>query len=195
MRIIAGRLKNLILEVPKNGTRPTTDRTKEAIFSHLEAEDILHDDATVLDLFAGSGALGFEALSRGARHVTFVDAASGAISCLRKTISGARKNHSWDPSSMDIRLVKTKAQTFAQKLTVATEPHYSIVFLDPPYAFTDTEFDDLLQQITLSGALTDDCLIISERSSRSADPCAPDGWKTDMVRAYGETTIYYMSRC
>ena len=71
MRVISGRFKGVALTTPKSGTRPTTDRTKEAIFSHLDSWGVL-DDARVLDLFAGTGALGIEALSRGARELVAV---------------------------------------------------------------------------------------------------------------------------
>ena len=72
MRVISGRFKGVALATPKTGTRPTTDRTKEAIFSHLDSWGVL-DDARVLDLFAGTGALGIEALSRGARELVAVE--------------------------------------------------------------------------------------------------------------------------
>ena len=72
MRVISGRFKGVALTTPKAGTRPTTDRTKEAIFSHLDSWGVL-DDARVLDLFAGTGALGIEALSRGARELVAVE--------------------------------------------------------------------------------------------------------------------------
>ena len=72
MHVISGRFKGVALTTPKTGTRPTTDRTKEAIFSHLDSWQVL-DDARVLDLFAGTGALGIEALSRGARELVAVE--------------------------------------------------------------------------------------------------------------------------
>lgn len=75
MRVISGRFKGVVLTTPKAGTRPTTDRTKEAIFSHLDSWGVL-DDARVLDLFAGTGALGIEALSRGARELVAVESSA-----------------------------------------------------------------------------------------------------------------------
>ena len=77
MRVISGRFKGVALTTPKAGTRPTTDRTKEAIFSHLDSWGVL-DDARVLDLFAGTGALGIEALSRGAQELVAVESSAPA---------------------------------------------------------------------------------------------------------------------
>ena len=84
MRVISGRFKGMALTTPKPGTRPTTDRTKEAIFSHLDSWGVL-DDARVLDLFAGTGALGIEALSRGARELVAVESAAPAAALIAKT--------------------------------------------------------------------------------------------------------------
>ena len=81
MRVISGRFKGVALATPKTGTRPTTDRTKEAIFSHLDSWGVL-DDARVLDLFAGTGALGIEALSRGARELVAVESSRPAAALI-----------------------------------------------------------------------------------------------------------------
>ena len=85
MRVISGRFKGAALATPKTGTRPTTDRTKEAIFSHLDSWGVL-DDARVLDLFAGTGALGIEALSRGARELVAVESSRPAAALIAKSI-------------------------------------------------------------------------------------------------------------
>ena len=84
MRVISGRFKGAALATPKTGTRPTTDRTKEAIFSHLDSWGVL-GDARVLDLFAGTGALGIEALSRGARELVAVESSRPAAALIPKT--------------------------------------------------------------------------------------------------------------
>ena len=84
-RVIAGEFGGRALTVPKSGTRPTTDRVREAMFSRLEHAELVRG-AVVLDLFAGSGALGFEALSRGASHVTFVDSALPAVRVIEDNI-------------------------------------------------------------------------------------------------------------
>ena len=86
----------MALTTPKPGTRPTTDRTKEAIFSHLDSWGVL-DDARVLDLFAGTGALGIEALSRGARELVAVESVAPAAALIAKTLTALKHNRSWEP--------------------------------------------------------------------------------------------------
>ena len=114
----------MALTTPKPGTRPTTDRTKEAIFSHLDSWGVL-DDARVLDLFAGTGALGIEALSRGARELVAVESAAPAAALIAKTLTALKHNRSWEPG-MSARVVKDvkiieEARAEAAKL-VAEDP-------------------------------------------------------------------------
>ena len=101
----------MALTTPKPGTRPTTDRTKEAIFSHLDSWGVL-DDARVLDLFAGTGALGIEALSRGARELVAVESAAPAAALIAKTLTALKHNRSWEPG-MSARVVKARAEKYA----------------------------------------------------------------------------------
>lgn len=110
MRVIAGRFKGLELKAAKNGTRPTTDRTKEAIFSRLESWNVL-EDARVLDLFAGTGALGIEALSRGARELVSVESAAPAASLISGAFTELRHNRAWE-SDMSVRLVRKRAEQY-----------------------------------------------------------------------------------
>lgn len=196
MRVIAGRFKGFALNVPKKGTRPTTDRTKEAIFSRLESHGYL-DDAHVLDLFAGSGALGIEALSRGASSAIFVDASAQAAGLLRKSISALMKSSAWDRSAMTARVIKTKAEAFAARLSTdsdALASPFSLVFLDPPYEFSTVDFNALMESLVQSGALSEDGVIVAERSVRSDDISAPAGWEIDEARSYGETEVFYITR-
>ena len=86
----------MALTTPKPGTRPNTDRTKEEIFSHLYAWGV-RDDASVLDRFAGTGALGIEALSRGARELVAVESAAPAAALIAKTLTALKHNRSWEP--------------------------------------------------------------------------------------------------
>jgi len=111
MRVISGRFKGVALATPKTGTRPTTDRTKEAIFSHLDSWGVL-DDARVLDLFAGTGALGIEALSRGARELVAVESSRPAAALITKTLAQLQKNRSWD-ASLKARVLVKKAEQVA----------------------------------------------------------------------------------
>ena len=110
MRVIAGRFKGLELKAAKNGTRPTTDRTKEAISSRLESWAVL-EDARVLDLFAGTGALGIEALSRGARELVSVESAAPAASLISGAFAELRHNRAWE-RGMSVRLVRKRAEQY-----------------------------------------------------------------------------------
>lgn len=130
MRVISGRFKGVALATPKTGTRPTTDRTKEAIFSHLDSWGVL-DDARVLDLFAGTGALGIEALSRGARELVAVESSRPAAALITKTLAQLQKNRSWD-ASLKARVLVKKAEQVAGGFG---EP-FDVIFIDPPYALS-----------------------------------------------------------
>ncbi|MFT9392200.1 RsmD family RNA methyltransferase, partial [Bifidobacterium sp.] len=172
MRIVSGRYKGFQLTVPKSGTRPTTDRAKEGIFSHLESYGQVQE-AQVLDLFAGTGALGIEALSRGASGLVSVESAGQAGSLLRNTFSRLRKLSSWDGET-SARTVQTQAEKFVrshgQRADTASqshpqtsenpdiaEPGFDLIFIDPPYAYSTEECEQLLQELaagTLVNAAT-----------------------------------------
>ena len=110
MHVISGRFKGVALTTPKTGTRPTTDRTKEAIFSHLDSWQVL-DDARVLDLFAGTGALGIEALSRGARELVAVESSAPAAALIAKTLTALQRNRSWE-RGMTARVIRARAEKY-----------------------------------------------------------------------------------
>lgn len=187
MRVISGRFKGMALTTPKPGTRPTTDRTKEAIFSHLDSWGVL-DDARVLDLFAGTGALGIEALSRGARELVAVESAAPAAALIAKTLTALKHNRSWEPG-MSARVVKARAEKYAAAAS-AVAP-FDVIFIDPPYAFETEACNQLLAD--LAGRESgDDTVIMLERSTRSAEPTAPEGWAISNRRDYGETAVYYI---
>ena len=109
MHVISGRFKGVALTTPKTGTRPTTDRTKEAIFSHLDSWQVL-DDARVLDLFAGTGALGIEALSRGARELVAVESSAPAAALIAKTLTALQRNRSWE-RGMTARVIRPEPRS------------------------------------------------------------------------------------
>ena len=134
MRIIAGEYKNLELEVPKSGTRPTTSKLKEAVFSSLEAQGGV--EGRVLDLFAGSGALGFEALSRGASSLTLVDSSRQAAKCLKKNALPFKKGG----KAVEIYCMK------AEKFLEECRREFDLVFLDPPYGMGSAEFGEVLSR-------------------------------------------------
>ncbi|KAA8815220.1 16S rRNA (guanine(966)-N(2))-methyltransferase RsmD [Bifidobacterium callitrichos] len=203
MRVISGRFKGMALTTPKSVTRPTTDRTKEAIFSRLDSWGVL-DDARVLDLFAGTGALGIEALSRGARELVAVEANGPAAALIAKTLGALKRNRAWT-ADLQARVVRAKAEKFAEPThrdaagdgAVAISPAvaaYDVIFIDPPYAFETEACEKLLADLAASGMAGEGTVIVLERSARSDDPVPPEGWGVTDRRDYGETAVFYIER-
>lgn len=186
MRVISGRFKGVALATPKTGTRPTTDRTKEAIFSHLDSWGVL-DDARVLDLFAGTGALGIEALSRGACELVAVESSRPAAALITKTLADLKKNRSWS-DNLRARVLVKKAEAVADGFG---EP-FDVIFIDPPYAYETEACDQLLADLAAGSATNEHTVIMLERSIRSDDPSAPEGWEITEQRNYGETAVFYI---
>mgnify|MGYP000677034855 FL=1 len=178
----------MALTTPKPGTRPTTDRTKEAIFSHLDSWGVL-DDARVLDLFAGTGALGIEALSRGARELVAVESAAPAAALIAKTLTALKHNRSWEPG-MSARVVKARAEKYAAAAS-AIAP-FGVIFIDPPYAFATEDCNQLLSDMVAHGIAGGNTTIVLERSARSDEPVPPEGWILAEHRDYGETAVWYI---
>ena len=178
----------MALTTPKPGTRPTTDRTKEAIFSHLDSWGVL-DDARVLDLFAGTGALGIEALSRGARELVAVESAAPAAALIAKTLTALKHNRSWEPG-MSARVVKARAEKYAAAAS-AIAP-FGVIFIDPPYAFATEDCNQLLSDMVAHGIAGGNTTIVLERSARSDEPVPPEGWVLAEHRDYGETAVWYI---
>ena len=197
MHIIAGRFKGFPLPAALKGTRPTTDRTKEAIFSHLESEDRL-SGAQVLDLFAGTGALGFEALSRGAQNLVAVESSGRVAGLLSRSAAGLRHHPAWD-SDMDIRVSRSRAERFARPLSSGhedaglSEACFDLVFMDPPYDLSTEDCQSIMTDLTAREMVDDGGMIILERSTRTQPPTAPEGWAIDHARTYGETAVYYIT--
>lgn len=176
-RIIAGEFGGRSLAVPKSGTRPTTDRVREAIFSRLDHADVLRG-AVVLDLFAGSGALGFEALSRGAERATFVESGAPAAAVIKDNVRtlgvGGRA-----------QVAKEKAALF---LTRATGP-YDLVLIDPPYDLPAAEVSAVLA--ALVPQLAADATVVFEWAKRAEPPTWPDALEVVATKEYGETVVHY----
>lgn len=181
-RIIAGVAGGRTLaSVPGDHTRPTTDRVKESLFSGLEAADAIRG-ALVLDLFAGSGALGLEALSRGARRATLVESARRAADVCRRNARLLQAERG--PAAVKVR--QEKVATFLAE----PDPHgWDLVFLDPPYPMPEPELAEVLAR--LRPALAEDALVVVERSTRSPEPTWPDGLERVRDRTYGETRLWY----
>ena len=178
----------MALTTPKPGTRPTTDRTKEAIFSHLDSWGVL-DDARVLDLFAGTGALGVEALSRGAHELVAVESVAPAAALIAQTLTALKRNRAWEPG-MSARVIKARAEKYVAS-TSAVAP-FDVIFIDPPYAFETEACNQLLAGLAARELTGDGTVIMLERSTRSAEPTAPEGWTISDRRDYGETAVYYI---
>jgi 16S rRNA (guanine966-N2)-methyltransferase len=184
-RIIAGFAGSIRLEVPRFGTRPTSDRVREAIFSALDARDAVAG-ARVLDLYSGSGALGLEAASRGAAHVTLVDRVYGA-SRIAQTNTAKVTAAAPRGEKPTIVVSSQPVQSFLGGSTGA----WDVVFLDPPYELGGLELVHNLE--ALVPRLTADAVVVVERSSRDLPPEWPDGLELERRKDYGDTALYWLS--
>ncbi len=176
-RIIAGSLGGRRIETPKgDGTRPTSDRVREALFSSLESELGGFEDLVVLDLFAGSGALGLESASRGATSVVFVESDVRAAAAISRNVT-----------SLDVpgRVVRSTAERF---VAGAQGSAFDLVFLDPPYVLGTEVVADLVRR--LAGSVAPDALFVVERSTRDVFAW-PENIHGVRHKAYGETTLWY----
>ncbi|MET7886838.1 16S rRNA (guanine(966)-N(2))-methyltransferase RsmD [Streptomyces avermitilis] len=182
-RVIAGRAGGRRLAVPPgNGTRPTSDRAREGLFSTWQA--LLGgplDGERVLDLYAGSGAVGLEALSRGAGHTLLVEADARAARTVRENVK------SLGLPGAEVRV--GKAEQIVQ--TAASADPYDIVFLDPPYAVSDDDLREILLTLRSGGWLAGEALVTVERSTRGGEFRWPDGFDPIRSRRYGEGTFWY----
>lgn len=183
-RIIAGFAGSRELKVPKSGTRPTSDRVREAIFSALESRDVIHN-AKVLDLYAGSGALALEALSRGARQVVLVEKNSHAGALLKSNAELIRSAGSLDASACSVHI-----STVTSYLSNAVSEPFDIVFIDPPYELSNEDISIVLQQVL--AVLAPDAEVVLERSTRTGLPELPEGLECEKSKAYGETTVHWL---
>lgn len=184
-RIVAGTLGGRRLAVPPGGgTRPTSDRVREALFSALEAMTGLAG-ARFADLYAGSGAVGLEALSRGAAHVLLVESDPRAARVTRANLTGLRAG----PAA---RLVTARV---AQVLAAGPEGGpYDVVFADPPYATSDTDVRAVLTGLVSGDWLAPDAVVVVERATRGGPVVWIDGITAERSRRYGETTLWYGRR-
>lgn len=182
-RIIAGAAGSLTLEVPAQGTRPTSDRVRESVFGALEAADAV-TGARVLDLYAGSGALGLEALSRGAVHVDLVERAPRAAAVIERNLR--RVERAVGDGGLG-RVHRTSADAY---LSGAREP-YDLVFVDPPYDVTEAELAATLA--LLVPALSASSLTLVERARRSPQPELPPGLRLERHRTYGDTAVWWLA--
>ena len=184
-RIVGGALGGRVIEAPSIGTRPTSERVREAVFSKLEHANALAG-ARVLDLFAGSGALAFEALSRGGERAVIVEQS-------RKAAEVVRQNAQALGVAARVELVVDDAARFMSRLgrEAAVRSGFDLVLLDPPYDYPPNRLDKLLVELAEGGTLADGAVVVVERSTRSTPPQWPLGlYQTDQKK-YGETTVYF----
>jgi 16S rRNA (guanine966-N2)-methyltransferase len=183
-RIIAGFAGSLRLKVPQFGTRPTSDRVREAIFSALDAQDAVRG-ARVLDLYSGSGALGLEAASRGAASVTLVDRANAATRIGRENAALVRRSA---PRGAEPEIVVSSSPV--QSFLGGAAREWDLVFVDPPYELGAAELTHNLE--ALAPRLAPDAVVVVERSARDPLPELPDGLELVRTRAYGETALHWL---
>ncbi|APU42372.1 MULTISPECIES: 16S rRNA (guanine(966)-N(2))-methyltransferase RsmD [unclassified Streptomyces] len=180
-RVIAGSAGGRRLAVPPGtGTRPTSDRMREGLFSTWES---LHgiEGARVLDLYGGSGAVGLEALSRGADHALLVESDPKAAKAIRDNI------RTLGLAGAEFRAGKAEHIVAAR---AAGEP-YDVVFLDPPYAVEGADLREILLTLRSNGWIADGALVTVERSTRSGAFPWPEGFEPLRSRKYGEGTLWY----
>ncbi len=184
-RIIAGFAGSLTLAVPRSGTRPTSDRVREAIFSALASRDAIHG-ARVADLYAGSGALGLEAASRGAASVVLVERATLAVRVCRDNAAKVLHNSEAD-ARPDITVAPKAVASFLDTSTA----EWDLVFIDPPYDLDDEELSRGLT--ALAPRLAPGAIVVLERATKSPEPSWPEGISLDRSKNYGDTTLWWAS--
>lgn len=181
-RIIAGVAGSIRLAVPGTGTRPTSDRVREALFSALEARGVV-SGARVLDLYAGSGALGLEALSRGAASAVLVDRAPAAVEVMRKNAARVAE-------VLGSRTAECQRCSVEDYLARPHQKKFDLVFIDPPYDLPDSA---VMQTLELLVAKLSDAAVVAIERGRQPTPGYAQNWPAPLrlmaERRYGETTI------
>jgi 16S rRNA (guanine966-N2)-methyltransferase len=182
MRIIAGQYKGRkLIDIKGKKIRPTSDRIREALFSILSQK---LNNAVVLDLFAGTGALGLEALSRGAAKSIFVDKSKYAITIINKNIELLNIENKADTVLMDACIIQKQKTIFNQK--------FDLIFMDPPY---DKDFIvKMFKNVNLSDMVKDESILIAEHSIRDNDFDDILGFGLFDRRTYGRTMISFFRK-
>lgn len=173
MRVVAGTARGLRLDAPDGNTRPTSDRVREAVFNALGSMDAVVD-ATVVDLFAGSGALGIEALSRGAAHATFVESDRSAVAVIRANLERCRL-------ADRATVVQTAVERFLER-GLERGSGFDLALVDPPYAYET--WPALLATV--------DAGIVVIESDRIVEVDA--AWDVMRDRSYGSTVVRIVTR-
>lgn len=195
MRVIAGKYRRRALEAPEGTelTRPTSDRVKESVFNILAPH---LDGAIALDLFAGSGALGIEALSRGAAHAIFVEKNPKALAVLKRNLEAIKAppdTFTVVPADVDEFLMRPNAFMRAKSAHESFAASINLVLADPPYALG--WYDGAIPRFEASGLCASDCLAVFEMSHGRQLPLPPDApWERIDERTYGKTRLELWQR-
>lgn len=183
VRIVAGLAKGRRLATPADSTRPTSDRARESLFNSL-ATHVDFARARVLDLYAGTGAVGLEALSRGAPAAVFVESNRAALAVLRR-----------NAETVGLPGATIVGRSVASYLKAAPDQPFALVFADPPYDLGDEELAGVLEALAQPGWLGPDAWVVVERGVRSRPPTWPAGLITpDRERRYGDGVLWYGRR-
>jgi len=181
-RIIAGTIGSLQLKPAAKATRPTSDRVKESLFAKLDAMGVI-DGARVLDLFAGTGALGLESASRGAASVELVERDRNAFGLLEQNVKSSLSSFEKQGISNKIQAHNLDAQRYLKSASTG----FDLVFIDPPYDFPNSELEQML--VSIAEALSEEGLVIVERSSRS-EQLKIDVLELQSSKTYGDTAVW-----
>lgn len=184
MRIIAGVAKGRTLAAVADATRPTSDRAREGLFSSLASEFGSFEGLHVLDLFGGSGAIGLESLSRGASLVHVVEKDEAAQRTIDTNFELIKKSN---PAGK-FQLFGMSAERF---LKDGPKVKYHLVYIDPPYDFSNQAVEDILSALHDYEFLSSDAFIAVERTARGDQFIWPDAYSPARERNYGQATIYY----
>lgn len=180
-RIVGGSAGGRRLQMPRGrGTRPTAERTREGLFSTLEALHGTLAGTSFLDLYAGSGAVGLEAASRAAARVVLVERDPRALQALRANVD-----------ALCLSGVEVRGEPVERMLTEGGAEPFDVVFLDPPY---DISVDAALELLVTGGWLAANATVVVERATRDGAPRWPEGLVADRSRRYGDSTLWYGRR-
>lgn len=188
-RIISGVLGSIRLSSPAKASRPTTDRVRESLFALLEARGLI-EEARVLDLFAGTGALALESISRGAASAVLVERDRRAARVIRENLAVAHKALMQAGVTVEMRLIEGAVRPKIEQLANAGA-RFDLIFADPPYDFTDSQLADELQGV--QAILAEDGLLILERA-RTGFSAQLAGLTAAWEKAYGDTRVIALAR-
>jgi 16S rRNA (guanine966-N2)-methyltransferase len=184
LRIIAGVAKGRNLGTVAQATRPTSDRAREGLFSSLASEFGSFEGLRVLDLFSGSGAIGLESLSRGAALVHVVESDDQAIKTIEANYELVKKSN---PEGK-LQIFGMSVERF---LDDQPKENYHLVYIDPPYEFSNQNVEDILSKLHDNNFLNNDAFIAVERNTRMDQFIWPDAFIPVRERNYGQVSIYY----